>query len=737
MRKVILAILILIVPTAIALSVYFLVKPKNVPTMREAIGQVATLAGAGHPGTDDGASGQASFADPFGIAVDSHGFVYVADGGQSNRIRRISPSGNVETIAGSTEGYRDGPALSASFNTPSGLCIDKDGNILIADTANNRIRKIDVNGRVTTVAGDGEAGFKDGPAAQAQFDGPVGVAVDGEGNIFVADTYNDKVRKISKVGEVSTVAGAASPGYTDGWVGDALLDTPCGVAVDGQGNLFVADTGNRAVRKITPQGEVITIAGGSKDGGDVLYGGEVHYSQPTGIAVTHDGFLFVSDADSHISQITPEGEYKYYAGWSPGFADKKGWDARFNRPAGVAVDREGNVYVADGDNYLIRLLTPVARDRSSTEPDRFVWEAYVPGALLSEEFIQPAAESLSTDPDSVIPKLNARTLNIGQSFPWPLGPQDRWHEVTGVVGEARGTPRGDALHHLHSGLDIRGNMGDAVVSALDEKVSSPLAAWGFGGSFEGIHVGLMSYIHIRVGRNAKDEVEGSGKFKPRFDESGKLSEVRVRRGTRFRVGDLLGTLNSLYHLHLNLGPWNAQANPIQFPFPAFRDTVAPTIEPNGIEVVNMSGQPFKEKREGRLVITGDVDILVTSYDQVTGNVKSRKLGLYKVGYQLLKEDGSKVEGFDQPLFNIEFNRMPAGDPAVFKVYAEGSGVSAYGTPTRFKYIVTNYVRDGVARDGLLRTSVVGPGNYILRVLAEDYAGNRASGKATELPVVIN
>jgi hypothetical protein len=210
----------------------------------------------------------------------------------------------------------------------------------------------------------------------------------------------------------------------------------------------------------------------------------------------------------------------------------------------------------------------------------------------------------------------------------------------------------------------------------------------------------------------------------------------VRRGTRFKVGDFLGTLNFLNHVHLNFGPWNAQANAIRFPFPAFKDTVLPVIEPDGIEVVSSTGEVFKQKINDRLVISGDVDIVMTAYDRVDGNGPTRKLGLYKAGYQILREDGSPVPGYEQPLITIEFNRMPPGDESVFLVYADGSGVSAYGTPTKFRYILTNRVRDGEARDGVLRTYDLAPGNYIIRVVAEDFAGNRASGKATELAITL-
>jgi hypothetical protein len=195
-------------------------------------------------------------------------------------------------------------------------------------------------------------------------------------------------------------------------------------------------------------------------------------------------------------------------------------------------------------------------------------------------------------------------------------------------------------------------------------------------------------------------------------------------------------LNSLYHVHLNLGPWNAQANPVQLPFPKLTDTTPPVVEPKGIEIVSASGEPFSRTREGRLVISGDVDIVITAYDKVDGNVKQRKLGLYKAGYQLTRTDGAAVKGFEQPMINIEFNRLPPDDSSVFVAYAEGSGVSAYGGATRFRLVVTNRVRDGQAVDGVLRTSDLLDGNYTLRIVAEDYAGNRASGKATELQITV-
>jgi hypothetical protein len=314
-----------------------------------------------------------------------------------------------------------------------------------------------------------------------------------------------------------------------------------------------------------------------------------------------------------------------------------------------------------------------------------------------------------------------------------------------VIGEARGAPANVALDHIHSGLDIHGSAGEPALSVYDEKVTSPIANWGFEAAGEGIHIGLFSYIHVRIGRNAAGEIQAPETFRRRSDSAGKVVGVRLPRGARFKAGDFIGTLNRLNHVHLNLGPSNAETNPLALPFAGFKDTVAPTIEPNGIEVVSAAGlnpksekpyQLFTQKRDGHLIVSGDVAILVTAYDRVDGNVATRKLGLYRLGYQLLDAAGRPVKGFEQPLINIEFNHVPADPLSVFRAYAAGSGVSAYGTPTNFRYIITNRVRDGEAREGLLRTSEVASGDYIIRITAEDFAGNRASGPSTELAITV-
>src|SRR6185436_12709357 len=229
MRKLILGIALLaIISATIAYILYRRSKPLPTPVAWKA--HVTTLAGDGSPRfRDSQPSVQTAFSDPFGISVTEDGTIYVADAGENNRIRKIAPDRTVTTFAGGSEGFADGTAAAASFNTPSGLALSKDGTLFVADTGNNRIRKITPEGQVSTIAGDGTAGYADGPAAQAKFNGPIGIAVDLRGNVFVADSYNDRIRIITTDGQVSTVAGQGTAGYADGDHNVALFDTPCGI----------------------------------------------------------------------------------------------------------------------------------------------------------------------------------------------------------------------------------------------------------------------------------------------------------------------------------------------------------------------------------------------------------------------------------------------------------------------------------------------------------------------------
>ena len=658
---------------------------------------VSTLAGDGAPHFQDAAFAQAGFADPFGLAVAPDGTLYVADGGASNRIRKLSPQGLVTTLAGGTEGYADGAGVGAAFDTPSGLAIDDAGNLYVADTGNNRIRKVTPDGQVSTVAGDGTAGYADGAAASARFNAPIGVAVARDGRIYVADTYNDRIRLITPDGQVTTLAGAGQPGYTDGAGARALFDTPCAVAVTPQGELLIADTGNDRLRRIAPDGQVTTLAASAPAGAEAF-----ELSRPTGLAVTHDGFVYVTELDrGRITQIAPDGTARPIAGRGSGFADGAGLSgARFNQPAGIAVDRAGALYVADGANYLVRKIVPAQTETAVNSVEQ-----------------------------QTLPRLTPEVLGI-DALPWPLDPQRQPHEVSATMGEVRGSyDSTDSRDHLHSGIDVFGVYGQTVRVVRAEKITGPLCNWGFGNLSEGLRVGIISYVHLRVGRAQNDQPYDDPRFIFVRDEADKITRVRLRRGTRFRTGDALGTLNRMYHLHLNTGPPGAELNPLLFAPIGFADHVAPQIERDGVQLFDETGARLTTKRAGRLIVPRTrVSIVVDAFDRVDGNQARRRLGLYRLGYQLLRADGAPAPGFDVPRINIEFRRLPPGGDAPTKIaYADTSGITVYGSKeTKFFYEVTNVVRDGRAEESRWDAAQLPAGDYVLRIYAADLAGNEAT-----------
>ena len=683
-------------------------RPKETSAEWRAV--VTTVAGDGSPGFMDGAARQARFADPYGVAVDNKGNLYIADAGENNRIRKLTPEGVVTTLAGGDEGFQDGQGAAARFNTPSALAIDADGNLYVADTGNHAIRKVTPDGTVTTIAGSGAAGYKDGQAAQAEFNAPVGVALDAKGEVYVADTYNDRIRKVTADGQVTTVAGGNTlPGYLDGPAMSAAFDTPCGLVIAPTGELYIADTGNNAIRRLSPDGQVTTLLGASS-----LADNQSLLLSPTGLALTHDRFLYVTGNDrGRVAQVSPDGRIRALAGMGSGFGNGDGSGARFNSPAGIAVDKRGALYVADSANYLVRKL-----------------------ATAEEAAKSGAAQAAAGAPEAgVLPRLTSETVRTGE-FLWPVDPQRKWHEVTATLGEVRGNYDGEARDHLHSGIDIQGGMGATVRSVYDEKVTDPLSTWGFGDLGEGMRVSLMTYVHMRVGRSQQDTPFDDRRFIPVRDQDNKVARVRVRRGTRFRAGDALGTINRMYHVHLNYGPSGAQANPLVLPFIGFSDRLEPRIERDGIRLFNSSGERLTEMRKGRLVVRGDTTIVVEAYDQVDGNAPRRRLGLYKLGYQILRADGTPAPGFEEPRINLEFNRLPPEREAVRIVYADASGITVYGSATtRFLYVVTNTVRDGRAATGVWNASALPAGDYILRIFAADHAGNEVR-EGRDLPLSI-
>ena len=323
---------------------------------------ITTLAGsAQQTGSTNGSGSAARFNEPEGVAVDGSGNVYVADT-VNNLIRKITPYGVVTTLAGSVGGgSSNGTGSAAEFYQPHGVATDLSGNVYVADSGNNTIRKITSSGVVTTLAGSGTEGTLDGTGTLAQFGGPCGLAVDSHGIVYVADTSNNSIRKITPSGVVTTFAGVSglyTNGSSDGSGRTASFDLPNGIAVDSSGNVYVADSGNGTIRKITAGGVVTTFAGtagqiGSSDGS----GATASFDGIDSVAVDGSGKLYVPDfQNSLLRKITPGGIVTTLAGSldSYGTTDGTGSAALFHGIVGVAADSRSTVYVADQENSTIR-----------------------------------------------------------------------------------------------------------------------------------------------------------------------------------------------------------------------------------------------------------------------------------------------------------------------------------------------------------------------------------------------
>ena len=327
-------------------------------------GVTATVAGATSFGAADGVGGAAKFFFPRHVAVDGAGAVYVADS-TNHTVRRVAADGTVTTLAGlaGVSGSVDAAGSAARFLTPYGAAVDSAGNVYVS-TAAHTIRKITPGGVVTTFAGSaGSAGSTDGTGSAATFNFPRGVAVDGAGTVYVTEFGNDTIRKITAAGVVTTLAGTAgSPGSADGTGAAARFNNPEGIAVDISGNVYVADSLNHTIRKITAAGVVTTLAGLAGAGGSLDgTGSAARFSSPGGVAVDLSGNVYVADTGNHtIRRISATGDVTTLAGLAgvTGSTDGAASAARFYAPSGVAVDGAGNVYVGDTTNSNIRKGTP-------------------------------------------------------------------------------------------------------------------------------------------------------------------------------------------------------------------------------------------------------------------------------------------------------------------------------------------------------------------------------------------
>lgn len=620
--------------------------------------------------------------EPFGVSVDDDGNVYFSES-RSGTIRRLD-----------YDSYRSGgvameaEVIFEGLETPSAIALDEDGRLVVANTGAHTIVRIDLGTKqATVVAGRaGESGDSDGSAGGARFNAPVGVAIGRDGEIYVADTYNDSIRMIASDGTVSTIAGGVEQGFADGAGRDARFDTPCGIAVAENGELIVADTGNHRIRRVDPgTGKVATVAGTGEPA--EIDGPNPAFDEPTAILINNDKSFYVADAAGSSIRLVSTDQglmVTTLTGGEEGLADGPLAEAKLSRPAGMAFLPRGEILIAETGNGLLRAAVGL-ESKTGGRADR---SSMILGLKEMKAMLEPR---------------------------WPFDPPQSRRDIAGTLGEIRGEllPEHDAW--FHNGLDIPGAYGETVLAIHSETVTRPLAVFGAGGTRERIRLPLFEYIHLRLGRDAQDKpLPGfpDGAITFRRDESGAVTGVRVRRGTRIRAGQPIGTLNRLNHAHLVAGLPGHEFNALAvLKLPGLIDTTPPTIE--SVKVEDSSG--------GRRVI-------VRAFDQVDGNPKYRRLGLYRLGYRLLRADGSPAPGYENPRYTIVFDRLPRDFKAVKIVYAEGSQ-SGYQGVTIFDYIVTNQVGGGNAKESFLEAE--GPGEFRLQILAEDFFGNQSK---REIPV---
>ena len=321
---------------------------------------VSTIAGGSTYGYQDGTGAGALLSGPQAMTFYS-GNVYIMDA-INNAIRTMTPAGAVSTYTNLNLGLVNGPIASALFYGPRSIAFDAQGNAYVADLGNNVIRKITAAGVVSTFAGNGTYGYVDGSGAVVEFRSPSGLAVDASGNVYVADRDNNLIREITPAGVVSTIAGyppqvGGGPiaGYFDGsgttvYGTAALFNGPTSVAVDASGNVYVADHGNRSIRMISSAGVVTTVAGTPVQ--KYLVG------SPVAISIDATGNLFIADESGRILEITAAKVLYTLAGTvnQSGYLNGAGTAALFNDPQGVCVDTQGNVYVGDFNNNVIRKI---------------------------------------------------------------------------------------------------------------------------------------------------------------------------------------------------------------------------------------------------------------------------------------------------------------------------------------------------------------------------------------------
>ncbi|MET7391787.1 NHL repeat-containing protein [Streptomyces sp. NPDC005529] len=332
---------------------------------------MTTLAGTAHPsfGGDGGPAHQAKLSTPRGVAVGRDGTVYIADA-YNHRIRRITSDGVITTLAGTGQnGYSgdNGPAHQAQLYYPHSLAVGSDGTVYVADMSNHCIRRITLDGTITTLAGTGGPGYSgdNGPAHQAQLYYPTSVAVGPDGTVYIADTYNERIRYVAVDGTITTLAGTGEPGYSgdNGPAHQAQLCYPVGLAVGPDGTVYIADTSNHRIRHVALDGTITTLAGTGRNGygGDNGPGREAQLQYPTGVAVDPDGTLYIADTSNHrIRHVALDGTITTVAGTGQnGYGGDGGpsHQATLTHPRILALGPDRLVHVTTG-NCLRRFGIP-------------------------------------------------------------------------------------------------------------------------------------------------------------------------------------------------------------------------------------------------------------------------------------------------------------------------------------------------------------------------------------------
>jgi len=335
---------------------------------------ITTVAGNGTQGYsgDGGQDTNAELSKPFGVAFDAFDNMYIADE-YNNRIRKVNTAGIISTVAGNgTQGYSGdgGQAISAELYYPTGVAFDASNNMYIVDAYNNRIRMINTSGVITTIAGNGTAGYSgDGAAAiSAELNGPSGIAILPSGELFIADAYNQRVRRVSNSGIITTVAGNGTQGFSgDGAQATAAkLFIPLGVAIDGASNLYIADLGNARIRMVNTAGIINTIAGNGVVGysGDGVAATASELNAPSGVTIDASGNLYIADqSNNRIRKVNISGIMTTICGDGIlGFSGDgaAATSAELHYPSGLALNTVGNLYIVDQNNSRIRMVTNVA-----------------------------------------------------------------------------------------------------------------------------------------------------------------------------------------------------------------------------------------------------------------------------------------------------------------------------------------------------------------------------------------